>query len=117
MRLVDQTPIPPQTCAVLPHRHFSERFIDTGTDLPGVDPHIYVSESAVGEMARIFGWRSPADSAATDEAIEGLEAQLAELETECNRLQAQFDAIDVLGSAGFTARRKPGPKKSEAKAA
>lgn len=108
MRIVTEPIIAPQTCAAMPHRHFSDRFIDTETDLPGIDPHIYVSETAVGEMARLFEYLPKEGAEAQAEAIEGLEAKVEELETECNRLQAQFDAIDLLGSAGYTARKKQG---------
>lgn len=57
--------------------------MDTGTEMPGFDNHIYLSETAVREAAVAFGHPSVADLAAAcrerDEALDELAAALTEL--------------------------------------
>lgn len=116
MRLVDRPYARPHHCAALPYigqTHASTRWIDTGSELPGFDNHVYLSSLAVEEAARLLGWSSPAENltlqrqvkAARDEA-EGLHAELAEA-------RRQLEAVHVLKQAGFQAERKRGPKPRE----
>lgn len=80
MRWVQQAALRPHRCAAVPfigNATAGEGFIDTGHDLPGWDPHVYVSVTAVKEMARMIGW---APRQGTDPRVADLQARVAELE-------------------------------------
>lgn len=116
MRRVDQAEIRPHYCAVLPHLGQAHRkgYFDTGNEVTAIDPHIYVSVEAVEVMARELGWVGPEEHAAVLDRVAALEAELAQEQARAGELQATFDAIDVLESKGFRARKKPGrPAKAE----
>jgi hypothetical protein len=88
MRIVDRPVTRPQHCAAIPHRGQTaegERWIDTGSELPGFDNHVYLSETAVLEAARLLGHPSQKQLddaiAERDEALEELERALVELST------------------------------------
>lgn len=120
MRVIpsDQVVMAPMHCAVVPtlgQTARQHRFIDTGQELlthsVNAPNHVYVSEPAVREMAKLLGWTPP-------EEVDGLMDELAvakadrdRLEGEIGALRARFAAIDVLESEGFTARKKPGRPK------
>lgn len=88
MRIVQQAALRPHRCAAVPFIGNSNSklgFVDTGQDLPGWDPHVYVSVEAVCEMARLIGWQPRMVQAemdrrlaAKDDRIKALEAELAE---------------------------------------
>lgn len=64
MRLVDRPYFRPQHCAAIPHRgqtatEAGERWVDTGAEMPGFDNHVYLSETAVVEAARLLGHPTP----------------------------------------------------------
>jgi NAD(P)-dependent dehydrogenase (short-subunit alcohol dehydrogenase family) len=109
----------PMHCAVVPTigQTSGRRFIDTGYDMyvnsVNMPNRIYVSEPAVGEMARKFGWTSPDDAQALAARVTALEKAVAAAEREKEELEQRFGAIDVLASAGFVARKKPGRPASE----
>ena len=75
----------------------------------GLDNHVYVSVVAAEEMA-LLGWISPAASCELEDHIENLERENARLEGEVDDLNQDFQAIDMLASKGFVARKKPGRK-------
>lgn len=112
MRFVEQAAIRPHHCAVFPHigSNHREGFFDTGSELPGFDNHVYVSVAAVREMARL----PQVDMVAGEELRDALDElaqlrrRLAQLEDEVADLNRDFEAIDVLASRGFQARKKPG---------
>lgn len=116
MRLIrpDQLPCPPYSCAVFPQQNKdAEGFIDTQNELTGWHDRVYISGAGQRAMNRERGWPSPEEH---DEALERIAALTAELERERSEregLQERFDAIDVLASADFVARKKPGRKASE----
>lgn len=101
MRLVERPVTRPQHCAAIPHRGqtaVGERWIDTGSELPGFDNHVYLSETAVLEAARVLGHPSQkqldAAVAERDEALGELEKALVELATlkDMKRLVTQIKA-------------------------
>lgn len=118
MRFVQQAAVKPSRCAVLPQVGGSHRdgYIDTGSEMLGGgdgrwDQHVYVSVVAVKEMAAMIGWCDPAP----------LEARLAQVEAELEQARAELaqanrhlDAIDVLESEGFRARKRPGRRPAQA---
>lgn len=120
MRVIpsNQVVMAPMRCAVVPTlgqmcRH---RFIDTGQDIlasPNVPQHVYVSEPAVLEMLKLFGWPTPQDAEAALSRVRELEREKVALEEAHAELEARFTAIDVLASAGFVARKKPGRPTTE----
>lgn len=123
MRVVPSSHVtlPPQRCAVVPtigpvSQH---RFIDTGQDLyansVNTPQRIYISEPAVGEMARMLGWTAPAEAHATASRVEALVAELEQARAERDALERQLAAVQVLKNGGFQQTRPPGrPKKAVA---
>jgi hypothetical protein len=82
-------------------------FVDTNLVPAVVDPRVYVSVSWIEECARKLGF---VDGAELDDALARAQAAEAELD-ETNKY---LDAIDVLESRDFRARKKTGrPKKTE----
>jgi uncharacterized protein (UPF0335 family) len=116
VRFVEKAVIRPSRCAVLPHLpsggNHPDGFIDTMAEMPssGFDQHVYVSVVAVREMAKMIGWHSPETMDATENELEALKHRCAALEDEVQTLNKEFEAIDLLESAGYTSRKKPGRK-------
>jgi hypothetical protein len=117
MRLVDSAPIRPGRCAVLPQiaGTHPQGFIDTGSEMPGFDNHVYVSVVAVEQMARLLGWPSPAEQHDLAEAKRSLEAELTRVREELAEADRVLQAIDTLESRDFRARRKPGRPRNKDK--
>lgn len=63
---------------------------------------VYVSREAFERLSEVFGGSRRAVEA------DGLRARIVELEDELRELNRQFDAIDILASKGFQARKRPG---------
>jgi cell division protein FtsB len=76
----------------------------------GVDQHVYVSVVAVREMATKIGWHPPETVGGIEAQLESYKHRVAALEDEVAQLNQEFEAIDLLESAGYTARKKPGRK-------
>ena len=105
----------PHHCAVTLKAEDPLGFIDTGTELPCIDPHIYLSVSWLHDNAEQMGLVSEEVHNAALERIEELERDREQRDLELRELNAQLDAISVIESAErFKARRKPGPKKKSA---
>lgn len=122
MRIVHKLPARPHCCAVYPHLGSSqlEGYFETGTTLGEIDPTIYISVVAVKTMAEQLGWVSGDRLLSETQKTQEAEQRVRELEAENAELQRRIDSIDVLASAGFVARKKPGrppTKKSEEVAA
>lgn len=117
MRFVERAEIRPSRCAVFPHLpgNHPDGFFDTGSELMSspFDNHVYVSVVAAREMARKLGWTSPEDAVDLRRELETLERECERLREENAELNREFEAIDVLASRGFVARKKPGRKPKE----
>lgn len=121
MRLVEHAACRPHHCAILPYvgnSNVRRFFVDTGTELQGFDNHIYLSDVGVEAAAQLIGYPSLSEigqlKRQLDEALERAETA----EAERDELQKKFAAIDVLASADFRARNKPGrPKQTKTGAA
>lgn len=115
LRFAQQAIHRPNRCAIIPFigQSHPEGFIDTGTDYWG--ERVYLSVVGVKECAKLIGWvpRQQLQHAVRD--LNAERDRSKELEAERDALQARLDAIDVIESEGFRARKKPGrPKKEEA---
>jgi hypothetical protein len=111
MRIVERPYAKPNHCALLPYvgqAKVGERWFTNATFLHGPEDQVYVCESAVKECARMIGWHPPGEIRARDRQIAQLAADLAAAETRGAELQQRWDAVDVIESEGFRARKKPG---------
>lgn len=115
MRWVPHAALRPHTCAAIPfigNSNAKKGFIDTGRDLPGWDPHVYISVEAVEEMARMVGWQPNHVQQGHQQAVAALKVQLEDAHAENARLAEQLDAVKVLKNGGFAQANPPGrPKK------
>lgn len=75
---------------------------------PGFDHPADAHESSIKQCARELGWQPPSALQQRDAELADLRDQLAVLRAERDDLRAKFDAIDLLGSEGYRARKKPG---------
>lgn len=118
MRLVPHAALRPHRCAAIPfvgNASSRKGFFDTGHDLPGWDPHVYISVEAVEQMAHRIGWvpahvnqEDRRKLAARDSEIEALRNELADA-------RHKLGAVEVLKQAGFQQQKKPGrPAKATA---
>lgn len=101
--IVERPDMHPGQCIASMITEDSKGFIDTLLTPAVVDPRVYLSVSYVMDAARKLGMTMEPQADDRDERIAELEAQVEELER-------QLDAIDVMESAGFTARKRPGRK-------
>jgi len=115
MRWVETPAVRPNHCAAIPFvTNDPEGFIDTGSELDGYDNHVYVSVTAIREMARMIGYQHPADVAQLERELRETREELQVAQVKLAEQERHLVAIDVLASAGFTARKKPGrPKREE----
>lgn len=115
MRWVAHAALRPHVCAAIPfigNSNAKKGFIDTGCDLPGWDPHVYISVEAVEEMARMIGWQPNHVQQGHKNAVAELERRLEESRAENARLVEQLDAVKVLKNGGFAQANPPGrPRK------
>jgi hypothetical protein len=117
MRIVALPFARPMRCAAIPYIGQSaqgEIWFDTGSELMGPDDHVYLSGTAVKECARMIGWVPPSDIKALRRELEDVRHELAAVLTERHELKHKLDAIDVIESADFRARKKPGRPPKEA---
>lgn len=104
MRWVPQAVRPPHRCAVIPFMGNSSThkgFIDTGSVIPGWDPHVYVSVEAVEEMARMLGWTPPGMEVGYKQQIADAEKKAEAAIAEKADLEAAVAAIETLKRVGF----------------
>jgi hypothetical protein len=80
-------------------------------DLPGWDPHVYVSVDAVEQMARMVGWEPRLVAARQAQRVEVLETRVQELERQLAEHERFREAAEyTLGQFGAKVKSKPGPK-------
>jgi hypothetical protein len=95
----------PYMCAATLRGEDRDGWIDTGLQLRGFDPHVYLSFAAVKTAARIVGFEDPAP---LRDRIAELERELHDRDLKLREADRLIDAIDVFESQGFRARKKPG---------
>lgn len=119
MRIVDRPFARPMRCAAIPYigQSYGERvWFDTGSEMQGPDDHVYLSGTAVKEAAAMIGWVSPGEHRLVKAELAGVNAQLEQERRRVLELQRRIDAIDVIESEGFRARKKAGRPPKEAMA-
>jgi hypothetical protein len=115
MNKVAKALMAPHTCAVNPHLGSEpvKGLWDSGFDLPGpgMNLHrVYIAVSTVEDLARRDGWLSPSEAQELRQHVASLVRETGDLRAEAASAQAKLDAIDVIESVGFRARKKPGRK-------
>lgn len=111
MRWVPHAAMRPHTCAAIPfigNSNAKRGFFDTGRDLPGWDPHVYISWEAAEEMARQMGWQPNHVQQGQQAKVAALQAELEESKAENARLLEQIAAVKVLKNGGFAQANPPG---------
>lgn len=110
MRWVETCAVRPNRCAAIPFVGGNDElgYIDTGSELDGFDNHVYVSVRAVHEMAALIGLPTVAQFREVVDSNIHFSERLDEVTKERDDLQSRFEAIDMLASAGFVERKKPG---------
>lgn len=110
MRWVEVAAGKPHRCAAIPFvgPNDPEGYIHTGSVMDGWDNEVYISVKAVRGFLETLEWPKPEDYTRLAAYAKELEAQLTETVRERDELQQRFEAIDVLASADFRARNKPG---------
>lgn len=97
----------PNRCSFTLKADDPEGFFE-GRNLTGPADVAYISVSRVRTYAEALGMVSPTVHAAALETLEASESRVTQLESELDSLREKFDAIDVLASAGYVARKKQG---------
>lgn len=100
MRWVRTPAIRPHRCAAIPFITNDQKgFIDTGYDLMGWDPHVYVSVTGVEQMARMIGWIPGGAVLQHEEDKKTLQSELQAARDEISQLRAQLDATEIVRQA------------------
>lgn len=108
LMIIERPILPPGRCAVSLSDTDPQGFIDTGLTLTDFDPRVIVSVSWVKTTAKKLGLVEPEGDASNDELFR----ENARLRDENAQLNRELEAIDVIESRGFTARKKAGrPRK------
>ncbi len=100
---------PPHKCIV---SGVSEDLIDMGVESPYVDPHIYLFKGMLRDVTRdLCDMVDGQKYRDLERLCEELTQENAQLQSDLERSDAVLDAVDVLESREFRARRRPGPTK------
>lgn len=98
MLIVERPEMHPGHCMATLTSEDPKGFIDTTLVPAVIDPRVYISVSWVEETARKLGMEYPTDN---NDAV-----RVRELEEQLLEADRQLQAIDVMESAGFVARKK-----------
>ncbi|HZA18920.1 MAG TPA: hypothetical protein VE645_18920 [Pseudonocardiaceae bacterium] len=97
----------PMHCAAIPfigQTAVGERWIDTGSEMPGFDNHVYLSATAVRQAWELLGYPSIQEFEAMKTRAEEAEDLALELADELDAAKKELQAIDALESAGYRRR-------------
>lgn len=103
----------PHRCAVTLRADDPDGFVDTGTVLHGWDPQVYVSYQGFKHLCKAFDSPTREEATVLREEVTVLRAEVDRLTAELGEERRVTDAIDVLESKDFRARRKPGRPKTK----
>lgn len=114
MRWVPQAAISPHKCAVIPFIGTSNAkagFFDAEVDLPGWDPHVYISVEAVEMMAKEIGWEPASTRGVAEKRLVERDERIAALEHQLEEAAKYQESVEyTLGKFGAKVQRKPGRK-------
>ena len=109
MRRCERPVIRPMHCAAIPflgQTAENVQWIDTGSEMPGFDNHVYLSDVAVRQCMSLFGFPSPVEFEEEQRLRIEAEDALVALAAKYDALERELQAVDALESAGFTRRAK-----------
>ena len=110
--LVDEAIFAPHMCSLTGSSEGP--LFDTGTNMPTMEGRVYVGKRGMETLAQAFGYPTLSEWQRTKDELEGLSSEVELLKNENQELSRSVDAIDLLESHGFSARKKTGrPKKVE----
>ena len=113
MRRVARPEHGPHVCSFLLKGEDPEGFFLTGTEIRWhSDPVAYCSVSFARMMARELGYVHPDEHLMVVGEVEQANHRIAQLEDEVAGLNRDLEAIDLLESRGYRARKKPGRPKA-----
>lgn len=116
MRFSEKAHIRPHQCFVFPSLGAAhpKGYIDTGNELTCIDPHSYISVEAVEQCAQFIGYPTREEHADALATVERLEQELESTKNALAEADRLVEAIDVIESRDFRARKKTGrPRKSD----
>lgn len=106
--IIDRPALPPGRCIASLSDEDPQGFIDTGNTSGGLDPRVIVSVTWVKTTAKKLGLIEPDGDTDKDQVFR----ENRRLREENEQLNRELEAIDVIESRGFTARKKAGrPRK------
>lgn len=112
MHVSEQAKWPPHLCALTGTS--SGPFVVTDVTLPGFDPRVQVSVAGLKKTARdMAGMVDGEVHQAVLDRISELESELDAVRVELEKSERLVEAIDVIESADFRARKKTGRPKKE----
>ena len=108
LMIIDRPALPPGRCIASLSDEDPQGFIDTGNTSGGLEPRVIVSVNWVKTTAKKLGLIEPDGEADKDQVFR----ENQRLREENEQLNRELEAIDVIESRGFTARKKAGrPRK------
>lgn len=95
MRIVTRPVFKPLRCAAIPHIGQTDdvRWVDTGSEMPGFDNHVYLSSSAVEEAARLLSMPTQREYDALSDELDAANEELADMQRRVERLEKYEAAI------------------------
>lgn len=105
MRLVPKPVTRPGHCAVLPYLGQTaqdEQWVDTGSEMPGFDNHVYISSTAVREMAALLGYPTIKEHEQLAEANRMALELLDEMNARVEASSALEEAVAIVRAAANT---------------
>ena len=109
MRLVERPHARPHRCAANPsigQTRRDVRWIDTGSEMDGFDNHIYLSEPAVRDAARLLGFPTPSEHATLREERDALAFELEKVRADLLDATATLRAIATVEAAGLSVTKE-----------
>lgn len=115
MRLVESAERLPHHCMVYPQLGQCQRegYVDTGSTVTVMDPRVYISVCAVKDMAALIGLPRVEEFEAVVGERDRLARELEECRAALDSAERLVEAVDVLESRDFRARKKPGRPRKE----
>lgn len=104
MRLVERPHAKPMRCAANPsigQTRGGIRWIDTGSEMDGFDNHIYLSEPAVRDAAKLLGFPTPVEFQSLLEQRDALAFELEKTKADLKDATDTLRAISTVRAAGL----------------